>query len=145
MQLLVVGVDPVTRIKIGEFDEYVQPLNHAIRMEASMAVHGIRPHQDQICCAKPIEEVWERFTTFIESKLDSCGKIGIIAAWGGQGCDYEWLFLSHQREPPWQTLHPQLVPIFLYPKTIIQHYVGCSLIQNKPKLMVMVGRRFGVL
>ena len=86
MQLLVVGVDPVTKMKIGEFDEYVQPLNHAIRMEASMAAHGIRPHQDQICSAKSIEEVWERFTAFVG------GKIGIIAAWGGQGCDYEWLF-----------------------------------------------------
>ena len=35
------AVDPITKMKIGEFDEYVQPMNGAVWTEGSMAVHRI--------------------------------------------------------------------------------------------------------
>ena len=37
--------------------------------EASMAVRGIKLDQDWICSAKPIDKVWEQFTTFIKSNI----------------------------------------------------------------------------
>ena len=42
--------------------------------------------------ADDIETVWPEFRKFIENELDKGYKDGILIAWGGKGCDCDWLF-----------------------------------------------------
>ena len=95
VQISVVAHDPVSNKNIGEFDEYVKPNDNAVWSEHAMKLHGIQPNQDRVKYASPLEEVWGRFTGFIEEKLAGGAKKGIIASWAGGGCDWEWMFRWH--------------------------------------------------
>jgi hypothetical protein len=92
VQLSVIAYDPSKEEYCGEFNEYVQPPKNAKWEKGAMEVHGIRPNQERIKNAGSIVDVWPRFVNFVESHLENGAKKGIIASWGGESCDIEWLF-----------------------------------------------------
>jgi hypothetical protein len=56
---------------------------------------------------------WNRFVLLIEGHLDDGSKKGIIAAWGDQSCDCEWLFWITEGTHHGVLFMPKwLVPLF---------------------------------
>jgi hypothetical protein len=92
-----------------------------------MEVHGIRPDQDRIKNADGIVDVWPRFINFVESHLDNGAKRGIIAAWGGESCDIEWLFPITYVKYHNTLFLPKWCPYFMDPCYVIKHYERCRL------------------
>jgi hypothetical protein len=84
LQLSVVVYDPTDHKVIGEFDAFWS--SHV------SDVHGLYANNVRITSAGTSIEVWKLFILFIEGFLDGGSKKGIIAAWGGQSCNCEWLF-----------------------------------------------------
>jgi hypothetical protein len=80
VQLSVVAYNPSQGEYCGEFNEYIQPPKNAKWDERAMQAHGIRPNQERIMNADSLIDVWPRFVSFVESRLDNGGRNGIIAA-----------------------------------------------------------------
>jgi hypothetical protein len=76
-----------------------------------------------------ISEAWKRFVLFIEGYLDNGSKKGIIAAWGGQSCDCEWLFGITKDTHHGVLFMPRWCPYFMDPKVVL-HYGTCKLNQK---------------
>jgi hypothetical protein len=98
-------------------------------------VHGLYPSNDRIASAIGLSEVWNRFVLFIEGyDLDIGSKKGIIAAWGGQLCDCEWLFWitedTHHGTHHGVLFMPRWCPYFMDPKKVVLHYGSCTLNQK---------------
>jgi hypothetical protein len=92
LQLLVVAHDPTEGKIVGKFDKHIKPPATAIWSNHASEIHGRHPNDERITSAVEITEVWSRFVRFIEGHLANGTKKGIIAAWGGQSCNHEWLF-----------------------------------------------------
>jgi hypothetical protein len=75
-------------------------------------------------------DVWKRFVMFIEGHLDHGSKKGIIAAWGGQSCDCEWLFRITKDTHHGVLFMPRWCPYFMDPKKVVSHYGSCKLNQK---------------
>jgi hypothetical protein len=127
VQLSVVAYNPSSQQFCGEFDEYVQPPKNAKWEKGAMEVYGIRPDQDRIKNADGIVDVWPRFINFVESRLDNGAKRGIIAAWGGESCDIEWLFRIAYVQYHDKLFLPKWCPYFMDPCYVIKHYKSCRL------------------
>lgn len=88
VQLSVVAFDQSYTV-LGEFDTYVKPDCDA----SDWSDHSvINPLDERIQNAPKLEEAWPLFVNFVEGHLDGGDKTGIIVAWGGQGCDCQWLW-----------------------------------------------------
>jgi hypothetical protein len=127
LQLSVVAYDPKETKIIGEFNEYVKPPASAIWSDHASLVHGIYENDERIKTAEGIKEVWKRFVLFIECHLAGGTKKGIIVAWGGQGCDCEWLFRITEDKYHGVLFMPRWCPYFMDPKKVVSHYTGCKL------------------
>ena len=90
-------------------------------------MHEIYVTDDRIKSADGIVEVWKRFVRFVEGYLADGTKTGIIAAWGGQGCDCEWLFRVTEDTHYGQLFMPRWCPFFMDPKKVVSHYASCKL------------------
>ncbi len=90
-------------------------------------VHGIYATDARITSAPGIAEVWKRFVIFIEGHLCNGLKKGIIAAWGGQSCDCEWLFRITEDTHHGVLFMPRWCPYFMDPKKVVSHYASCKL------------------
>jgi hypothetical protein len=91
-QLAVVACNITEAKVIGEFNEHIKPPASVTWSDHASEVHRICSNDERITSAAWITEVWKRFVLFIEGHLAEGTKKGIIAAWGGQSCDCEWLF-----------------------------------------------------
>ena len=114
--------------RLGDtFDEYVKPPAGAPIPATQTAVHGLSLADQRIQNADTIEQVWPRFVAYIEGKLDGGAKKGVMVAWGGKGCDCEWLFRVAEVWHP-DTLHmPAGLDYFLDPGDVIKNYTTCRL------------------
>jgi hypothetical protein len=130
IQLSVVAYDPTGHKVVGEFNDYIKPPTNAFWSSHASAVHGIYPTDIRILSAMGIKEVWKRFVSFIEGLLDEGSKKGIIAAWGGQSCDCEWLFRITEDTHHGELFMPRWCPYFMDPKKIVSHYTSCKLNQK---------------
>jgi hypothetical protein len=90
----------------------------------------IYPADVRIASAFGIKEVWKRFVLFIEGYLDDGTKKGIIAAWGGQSCDCEWLFRITEDSHHGVLFMRRWCPYFMDPKKVVSHYGSCKLNQK---------------
>jgi len=130
LQLSVVAYDAKEIKAVGEFDEYIKPPANAVWSSHASDVHGIFPNDIRITSAFEIKEVWERFVSFVEGFLDTGSKRGIIAAWGGQSCDCEWLFRITEDTHHGVLFMPRWCPYFMDPKKVVSHYGSCKLNQK---------------
>jgi hypothetical protein len=126
VQLSVVAYDPSKQEYCGKLNKYVQPPKNAKWEEGAMEVHGIRLNQERIKNASSIVNVWPQFVNFVESRLDNGAKKGIIASWGGESCDMEWLFHIAYYHHNNLSL-PKWCPYFMDPSKVIKHYESCKL------------------
>jgi hypothetical protein len=131
VQLSVVAFDASDSAVRSEFSEYVKPPQNARWSTKCMEIHGIHPTQERIKNAGPIEAVWPRFVEFIESRLENGKKNGIIAAWGGETCDCEWLFRIVHETHRGRLFLPRWCPYFMDPMKVISHYKGCKLHESR--------------
>jgi hypothetical protein len=67
---------------------------------------------------------------FIESHLDHGSQKEIIAAWGGQSCNCEWLFRITKDTHHGVLFMPQWCPYFMDPNKVVSHYGSCKLNQK---------------
>jgi hypothetical protein len=130
LQLSVVAYDPTGRQVVGEFDYYIKPPANALWSSHASAIHGLYATDIRITSAMALEEVWQKFVSFIEQLLEEGSKKGIIAAWGGQSCDCEWLFRITEDTHHGQLFMPRWCPYFMDPKKIVSHYSSCKLNQK---------------
>jgi hypothetical protein len=130
LQLSVTPYDPTEAKVIGEFDQYIKPPANAVWSDRASEVHGIYPSDGRILNALAIKEVWLQFVLFIEQYLDGGLKKGIIAAWGGQSCDCEWLFRITEDTHYGILFMPRWCPYFMDPKKVVSHYASCKLSQK---------------
>jgi hypothetical protein len=146
LQLSVVAYDPSAEAKIiGEFDEYIKPPANAVWSDHASDVHGIYPTDARITSALGIAEVWKRFVTFIEGHLGNGMKKGIIAAWGGQSCDCEWLFRITEDKHHGVLFMPRWCPYFMDPKKVVSHYASCKLNSKHSGELDTVATECGVM
>jgi hypothetical protein len=92
-------------------------------------VNGIYPNDVRIASAMGITEVWKHFVLFIEGHLANGSKKGIVAAWGGQSCDCEWLFRITKATHHGMIFMTGWCPYFMDPKKVVSHYGSCKLNQ----------------
>jgi hypothetical protein len=130
LQMSVVAYDPTDIKVVGEFHECIKPPANAVWSSHASDVHSIYPNDVRITSAFEIKDVWERFVSFIEGLLDEGTKRGVIAAWGGQSCDCEWLFRITEDTHHRVLLMPRWCPYFMDPKKVISHYGSCELNQK---------------
>jgi hypothetical protein len=96
---------------VGGFDEYIKPSADAVWSTFASDSHSTYPNSTRITSAFEIKDIsafeinniWEQFFSVIEGVLDEGTKRGGIAAWGGNSCNYRWLFRimedTHQGVP----------------------------------------------
>jgi inhibitor of KinA sporulation pathway (predicted exonuclease) len=111
IQLSVVAYNLKEKKIVGKFDNYIKPPANAVWSNHASKVHGIDPTDHRIASAMGLVDVWKRFVMFIEGHLDNGFKKGIIAAWGGQSCDREWLFRITKDTHHGVLFMPPMVPI----------------------------------
>lgn len=146
IQLSVVAYVPSAEAKIiGGFDEYIKPPANAVWSDHASDVHGIYPTDARITSALGIAEVWKRFVTFIEGHLGNGMKKGIIAAWGGQSCDCEWLFRITEDKHHGVLFMPRWCPYFMDPKKVVSHYASCKLNSKHSGELDTVATECGVM
>ena len=109
------------------FDEYVKPPAGAPIPATQTALTGLSLTDPRIQNADTIQQVWPRFVSYIESKLDGGSKKGVMVAWGGKSCDCEWLFRITEVWHP-ETLHmPAGLDYFMDPSGVMKNYTSCRL------------------
>ena len=86
--------------QLGEFNSYVKPAEGSIWNPMAMEVTGLGPRDPRITSAKPLEAVWPDFKGFVENLLQNESQKGVMVAWGGKGCDAEWIFRVTKVEHP---------------------------------------------
>jgi hypothetical protein len=130
LQLSAVAYDPTYIKVVGEFVKNIRPPANAVWSSHASDVHGIYPNDIRITSAFEIKDVWEQFVSFIEGLLDEGTKRGVIAAWGGQSCDCEWLFRITEDTYSGVLFMPRWYPYFMDPKKVISHFGSCKLNQK---------------
>ena len=113
--------------RIGEFNEYVKPPGNANISAQSSVIHGLTMADARITSADTIDVVWPRFVSFIEERLDSGNKKGIMVAWGGKACDCEWLFKITEEWFHGSLVMPRWLDFFLDPSIVMKHYTSCRM------------------
>jgi hypothetical protein len=98
IQLSAVAYEPKENKAVGKFDDYIKPPANAVWSNHASEVHGIYPTNHRIASAMGLVDIWKQFVMFIKGHLDHGSKKGIIAAWGGQSCNCEWLFRITQQD-----------------------------------------------
>ena len=100
---------------------------------AAINIHGIKPTNDQIKNANPIEQVWPRFKSYCEALLEG-SKVGALVAWGGKSCDIKWIFRVVEETHKGKLFMPVGLKYFMDPCQVIKHYTSCKLNdQHRPE------------
>ena len=92
---------------------------------------GLGPRDPHITSAKPLEAVLPDFKGFVENLLQNESQKGVMVAWGGKGCDAEWLFRVTEVEHPETLQMPKGLDFFIDPCHVIGDYKSCGLNENK--------------
>ena len=117
--------------KLDVFSSYIKPPKPEEITDESTQVHGLGPGSPEIRDAQPIDVVWPNFVEHVEDLLDDGDKRGVVIAWGGKGCDLEWMFRVTDEWCDGKLEMPQWLEFFLDPGAMIKHYTGCSLNNKK--------------
>ena len=78
-----------------------------------METTGLGPNDERIMNARPINDVWIDFCSYLDRHIAN-DKRGVIVAWNGASCDMEWLYRITQS--PHATLSfPDRIKYFIDP------------------------------
>jgi hypothetical protein len=126
LQLSVAACNPSEAKVIDKFDGHIKPPAAAAWSNHACQVHGTCPNDARVASAVGVTEVWKKFVLFIERHLADGMKTGIIAAWGGQSLDCEWLFCITENTRHGALFVPGWCLCFMDPKKVVSHCGSCK-------------------
>ena len=114
------------------FDSYVKPPRNAYWNKMCMETTGLGPNDERIMNARPINDVWIDFCSYLDRHIANDER-GVIVAWNGASCDMEWLYRITQS--PHATLSfPDRIKYFIDPFYQIKQSKKCGFHPYKSKL-----------